>query len=194
MSSGPPPHIRASPSFSDMLAAALDGVQTAHLHIHVWVEWGDEPLELPFVLSVSSLGSVLASATSPSSHAVLECSIECGTLEPGETIVASLRWEAGSRHLHVPCLSTSLNFSGLVAPPAPTAADLASASPLLSAAQASFALEAPPVVWWRRSSAELSLAELCAPRSFHGLHLSAVERGFGVELELITSSGPGRRL
>lgn len=159
-------------SLSRALHAERDGCGGS---LRVWVEWGgsgvggialeDDDL---FVLCARHRSREVARMSSEGSHRPLslELSESLPLLAAGECLVIELRWSSGSRHLHLllPLQPSDLVFSNLVAAP----------SRELS------------------SHVEAIAAALCSPSPSLALALSSLERGFGVELELLTEFGPGR--
>lgn len=133
--------------------------------IAVRVDWGHllmgAAVGLPFRLSVRLRGVCVASASATCPEPLsCEFDVRKAGAVPGETFVAALSWAHGSRHLHVltPLPPGGLNLTGLVA--APSAAPLTACA--LFGADARGAVDA---------SSE-----------------SGPDRGFGVELEMITSA------
>ena len=181
-------------SFADGLASALDGHQQAGAAPSVWVEWDDDDDGLgPFMLFARTAGVELASACTDTSKRPLALAL--GTLfdelEHGMTLLVELRWRCGAQHLHLlrPLEPACLAFDGLLSV-APSAADIAAEEQLTPTMAVSIA-KMPPSYWWRSaSSATLEVEALCAPR--RPLRLSEVDRGLGVEIELVTAAGPGR--
>lgn len=187
------PSVRSSRSFADGLAAALDEVNLPGTAdpLTVWAEWDDaEPAEPgPFMLSVRSGGAELARASADASHRPLSIRLESPGSEQDDLVV-ELSWPRGSRHLHVlrPLRPCDVRFDRLVSV-APSAADIAAEG--LAPGIAAAALTMPPSYWWRSmSTAEPQVEALCAPT--RALRTSEVERGFGVEVELVTVASPGR--
>ena len=193
------PRLSTNASFADGLASALDGAsndqQQANAALSAWVEWDedDECLDGPFVLSARTAGVELASASTDTSKRPLSLALSTlfDELEHGVALLVELRWLSGARHLHLlrPLEPACLAFDGLVCV-APSAADIAAEEQLTPTMAASIA-KMPPSYWWRSaSSATLEVEALCAP--LRPLRLSEVDRGLGVEIELLTAAGPGR--
>ena len=176
-------------SFSEYLSGALTLPRSTNLIIDEGgaqhcayacaVEWGETAaLSCPFTLSMRFRGSVITCVTANAGEA-LGISVECLPLDgvqSGETVIFELSWQLGSRHLHVVLLRTPacLSFANLVMAhrePRPSLADPSSLA---------FGID---------SIATLA-TNLCSPAL--PLSLSRLERGFGIELELVTEAGPGR--
>ena len=188
------PSLQCNHAFADSLAAALDGRESAQPSLSVWVDWGSSEAEPgPFTLTARHEGEELASAHVEASHQELALSLSITSLSMGygSTVVMELRWPGGARHLHVlrPLVPSCLAFSGLVSV-APSAADIAAAE--LTPSMAANIRTMPASVWWRSvSTVALEVETLCAP--VRPLRLSSVERGLGVEIELVTAAGPGEK-
>ena len=162
-------------SLSRALHAERDGSSSS---VRVWVEWGGsgvhgialEDGEL-FVLCARHGSRELTRTSSEGSHRALSLQLTDDSLPllaAGECLVIELRWSRGSRHLHLilPLQPSNLVFSNLIA--APSRQQKARAD-------------------------DTTAASLCSPSAGAlGMAVSSVERGFGVELELMTESGPGR--
>jgi len=153
-----------APRFSDSLEAALRGVEAAP-GCNSWVEWDDVPKhDGPYILSASLRGKVLASVSVGSAHMPLRIALP--DAPHGESILLSLIWPRGCRHLHLaPRLSPShlaFAFERTLAFPA----------------------EDDPVA--KRASVD-ALARTLASLSAGGTVQH--ERGFGIELELLMPHG-----
>jgi len=117
----------------------------------------------PCRLSVRRMGMELVRADGICSQP-LQVSFDRGLVVAGSPFVAELCWQGGRRHLHVlaPPRAGNLNFGGLVLPPASQPDGLAGVLESIAVADAA----APPL-----------------PE-----HAASLERGFGLEMELLTEA------
>ena len=156
----------------------------------MWVDWGSTAATGPFTLTARHEGTAVSHASVERSHQELTLSLELEDLAHGATVVVELHWPDGARHLHLlrPLEPSCLAFSNLVSV-APSAADIAAVE--LTPKMAANICKMPASYWWRSVCPENPEVEtLCTPT--RPLVLSSVDRGLGVEIELVTVSGPGR--
>jgi len=140
----------------------LHGTASCEQELSVWVDWAGMPCDREdaavFTLVVRHHGVEIVCAQAPALEPLRVTFVH--TAEPGEPLVTQLGWAGGDRWLHVLAPLPHLSFSGLVLPPQRGMASAAGIASLATAVAAD--LEAAPLL------------------------SSPSQRGFGVELELVT--------
>ena len=159
------PVLCAGVSFSSLLNDAISGcARDLEDDPCCFVDWGDCDEECAFTLSMRFRGHEVFRKSGSAQHAlVLHRSCVPAAILPGEALVLELRWEFGSRHLHlIPDIPPScLTCTSLVSVP-------------LSTPESDHAALDSVVC-----SPDPRLPRSLAP---------VVERGFGIELEMVTSA------
>ena len=151
------------------------------------IEVSDNEVIGPFALTARIGGATIASTQCERRGDQLQLPLDLhnATIDDGVSIVVALMWRGGSRHLHtLPPLRGGIRLDGLVAAPCDTPP-----SPAMLVAAPALTVGTSAVS--RIESAEGG-APTRAPRTAAAgakvISLERLERGFGVEIELITNA------